>query len=416
MPETLLETVPATPLGAPEAHETPKVPVPVAENSPKETKEEKDPFKLERQKFAGHVSQFLEEKKFYFDKDEFERQLADENRRFLTLIGLRVEEGSQLPRERFFKAPMPQKDPERQKAVDLSFRRQTLTHYYLDMNTQLPMAEVLEFNTDPEKGQMYAIMAAYQEGSGIGFLNKTEDAEKLTEKHAQLAIKAIQELSHQEKDIKPELAEVLEKRLPYQNYDGFLRNVTDILDKQVNGAGEFYSEDKKPLHEVLESRTGIANFREEALRLVQQLRPVIEKAQEGVHLVHGDLAPNNLFLGDGVKAAPLMFLDFEWAGISGNEILAAVYDFGNLRARAWNNEAFRNGLDKEMIESYKADGREEVGRAIVALGILRSHMNLAGFFENYPPEKSSQPVQVERREATEKDITKAWEIASGIKI
>jgi hypothetical protein len=63
-----------------------------------------------------------------------------------------------------------------------------------------------------------------------------------------------------------------------------------------------------------------------------------------------------------------------------------------------------------MIESYKAEGQEEMGRSIVALGVLRSHVNLAGFFENYPSEKSSQPVQAERRDATEKDISKAWEV------
>ncbi|OGY25958.1 MAG: hypothetical protein A2Z24_02465 [Candidatus Woykebacteria bacterium RBG_16_44_10] len=414
MPETSLETVPTIPL---ETHEVPKDQIPGVEKPPETLKEEKDPFKLDRQKFADRITTLLEEKKFFFDRDEFDKQIADESRRYLTLRGMMMpDEKDRLPYDRFFKAPMPQKDSEKQKAVNLAFRRQTLAHYYLDMHTNLPLAEVWEFNTDSENGQMYAIMAAYQEGSGIGFLSKSEDARKLDERHAQLAVKAIRELAHQEKEIKPELAEVLEKRPPYQDYEGFLRNVTDILDKQVNGAGEFYSEDKKPLHQILGERTGIVDFRGKTLQLVRQLQPVIEKAQEGIHLVHGDLAPNNLFLGDGIKAAPLMFLDFEWAGISGNQILAEVYDFGNLRARAWNNEAFRNALDTEMIDSYKVEDREETGRAIVALGILRSHMSLAGFFENYPPEKSSQPVQAERREVTEKDIGRAWEIASELKI
>ncbi|OGY21873.1 MAG: hypothetical protein A2126_00645 [Candidatus Woykebacteria bacterium GWB1_45_5] len=412
MPEASLETDPTTPL---ETHEIAKNQIPVSKEPPERPKEEKEPFKIERQEFANKATSLLEEKKFYFDRDEFDRQIADEGRRYLTLRGMMMpEEKDRLPYDRFFKAPLPQKDSERENKVKETFRRQVLAHDFLDGHTDFPVSEVIEFNTDATNGPMYAIMAAYQEGSGVGFLNKPEDAEKLNERHAQLVVRAIRELAHQEKEIKPELAEVLEKRPAYQNYEGFLRNIADILDKQVNGAGEFYSEDKKPLHQILENRTGILDFREKSLQLVQRLQPTIEKAQQGIHLVHGDLAPNNLFLGDGVEALELMALDFEYLGISGNEVLAAVYDLGNLRARSWNNEAFRNALDREMIESYKADGQEEVGKTIVALGTLRSHMNLAGFFENYKPEKSSQPIQKERRELTEKDIAKAWKVAGEI--
>lgn len=86
-----------------------------------------------------------------------------------------------------------------------------------------------------------------------------------------------------------------------------------------------------------------------------------------------------------------------------------IIDFGNLRARAWNNKDFREALDTAILGKYKKEGREDVGKVIVALGILRSHMSLAGFFENYPPEKQGREEEKRRRESTEADIVKAWE-------
>lgn len=57
-------------------------------------------------------------------------------------------------------------------------------------------------------------------------------------------------------------------------------------------------------------------------------------------------------------------------------------------------------------------GKKELGQAIVSLAILRSHLMLAGFFENYAPEKQSDEEQKLRREKTEQDIKKAWNIMS----
>lgn len=67
-------------------------------------------------------------------------------------------------------------------------------------------------------------------------------------------------------------------------------------------------------------------------------------------LVHGDLAPNNLYVYDNGEVE---FLDLEWSGTCSNEALAMITDFGNLRARAWNNKEFREALDAAILEKYK---------------------------------------------------------------
>jgi len=124
--------------------------------------------------------------------------------------------------------------------------------------------------------------------------------------------------------------------------------------------------------------------------------------------VHGNLDPGNAYVR---KNGEVELIDFEFTGVTRNEILGGMVDFGNLRARVWNNKNFRDAFDEAVIARYQKEGREEVGRAIVSLGILRSHAILAGFFENYEHERQGEEDQIQRRDATEQDIKKAWEVA-----
>lgn len=47
----------------------------------------------------------------------------------------------------------------------------------------------------------------------------------------------------------------------------------------------------------------------------------------------------------------------------------------------------------------------------MSLGILRSHLMLAGFFEDYPREKQLKEQETTRRENTEADVKKAFKVA-----
>jgi len=92
-----------------------------------------------------------------------------------------------------------------------------------------------------------------------------------------------------------------------------------------------------------------------------------------------------------------------------------VIDFGNLRARAWNNQKFRETMDDEMIKLYSKKESERFAKAVVSLSILRSHMSLSRAFENYPQEKQREVEERARREATESDLQRAWTV-SGLKL
>jgi hypothetical protein len=132
------------------------------------------------------------------------------------------------------------------------------------------------------------------------------------------------------------------------------------------------------------------------------LEPIIDlKRNREISLVHGDMAPNNLYVFD---TGDVELLDLEWVGTFENKAIAMILDFGNLRSRSWSNETFRRALDAVLIETYSLQGQEELGKAIVQLSILRSHSLLSGCFENYERAKQEDLIQTKRRNSTEQDI------------
>ncbi|MEK7092367.1 MAG: hypothetical protein AAB907_01950, partial [Patescibacteria group bacterium] len=215
---------------------------------------------------------------------------------------------------------------------------------------------------------------------------------------------------HQEKKLTPEVRGVLDKAAAYNDYIGFRANLARILGRQVSGTEDDFSPDKYVFAALMAKKTNTPDLVQKIDQLLEQVRPVIERNQgKGEHIVHGDYSPKNLFLGDGLASDKFIGLDFEWAGISQNEVLAAAYDFGNMRIRAWNNPVFQEALDKEMIASYAREGREEEGRVIVALGTLRSSLNLASYFEHNPKNFETE-AEIKLRVGTERDLLKPFEM------
>jgi len=190
----------------------------------------------------------------------------------------------------------------------------------------------------------------------------------------------------------------------------------DELEDDARLTGRFpgdmkFFPDRVPFWIVLEyrmhERGHEINFKEAVEELLDKWSAIMNDEKfQGRFMTHGDLSPNNMYVADNGK---VRFLDREWTGVCGNKLLALVYDYGNLRARAWNNKEFREALDKKL----KQELGEEAGSAVISLGILRSHCNLAGFFENYPLDEQEKNYQSQRRLGTEDDIIKAF-IEAGI--
>lgn len=370
----------------------------MSENTEISLNPEQDP----KEKFCEAVDKLFEREQFFLapETQEVMQKQIEANKRFVCIVGTHKEGDKEV--ERFFKIPI--RGAER---IDRPFKRQILFGKFLSKDGRIKTRDIVAENLNREEGLPYAIMETFESGDAkIGFIANPKDIELLTAREARSCIETLERLHSIDSKTMPE-----DVREALQHFSGsaeeFFDAILENLDKKVRALDT--EDEEECYHRVLNRRLGVPNFREKVQELLDVFRDVIkEEGGKKEVLVHGDLSPTNLYVYDNGEVE---FLDFEWSGICNNEALAMIIDFGNLRARAWNNKEFRDALDIEILKKYQEEGREDVGKAIVALGILRSHMGLAGFFENYPLKKQRREEEKRRRESTEADITKVWEIA-----
>ncbi len=365
------------------------------------------------------IEAILAKENLIVDKKELTEKIQKKSRHLNLVCEIKVGERVE---KRFLKILNPHpEDPEREETDRRAFVREAKVNQFLREKTKVPALKVGSANLEPAQGRFYALYETLPPAEKIGFISKRREQMKLlTKEHAQKCIENIFNLQEEVKSALGEAKlseEIADLEDVFDSYQGYEENVLAILeekvfplDGKVNKKGRSINES---LDQVLGRRLGIANLRRKFKELFKVNRPAMKKEDDKEEvLVHGDLAPSNTYIDDNNE---IRFLDWEWAGVTKNKLLATIYDYGNLRARAWNNKEFREALDEAILEKFEKEGRPEAGKAIVSLGIFRSHSMLAGFFENYDHEKQRREEEQERRESTEADIRKAFEIV-GIKL
>lgn len=358
---------------------------------------------LEKRKKAREIYDFTAKEKFLLaDTYQLVEYLRKKDSRYAHLTIIQQSEDGSFQEKKFFK--LLTSKGERRERDEEAFLREILVTDFLARKTDIPARKVDSYYINPNKKDFYAIMETLPKAQ-VGFIEKSDEITDLTEKHAQKCIENLVKIQDEIKKIPPEVREKLSEREVLNSYEGLLEDVEGIIKEEVHPLdkpeGELF-------HQTMNRRLGLVDFKNKAIELIEKFKKVIQEAESSRdYLVHGDLSPNNLYVHDNGKVE---FLDWEWASISNNEVLATIYDYGNLRARAWNNQKFREALDQAIIDQYKDD--PEKGKAIVSLGILRSHLMLAGFFEDYPQEKQMKENETARRENTEEDVRKAFEISN----
>ncbi len=229
--------------------------------------------------------------------------------------------------------------------------------------------------------------------SKIGFIENNDGTEFLTNREAKMVMEQLKKFHNINiEDLPPTLKKTLKKYK--DDYKSFEKEINTALNKRVVPL-DAKNKKAEPTHFVLERRLGIEDLKEKVKKVFTSLKPIIDiKENRSTTLVHGDMAPNNLYVFD---SGDVELLDLEWVGLCNNKAIAVIRDFGNLHARSWGNDHFRKSLETTLLKQYADIGKKELGKAILALSILRSHINIAGFFENYPWEKQKDPEQTIRR-------------------
>lgn len=241
---------------------------------------------------------------------------------------------------------------------------------YIKTHRVINTRGVVTSNYNPRKGVPFVVMETFPtHQSKIGFIEEDKGVELLTVREAKQTISQFHKFhSISIKSLPPHLRKIL--KIYPGDYKSFRREVFRYLNKKVKPLD---GKDKvEPFHKVLERRLGISEVKNKAKKLLMQLGPIIDSKQNRIpSIVHGDMAPNNLYI---FNSGDVELLDLEWVGTFKNKAIAMILDFGNLRARSWSNEKFRNALDDALIQTYRSKGQEEIGKAIMQLSILRSHI------------------------------------------
>ena len=350
-------------------------------------------------KYQKRVYNVLTEQKFIIGDTERKivQKRTTNRRRYFFMVAKRVEGKKTV--ERFIKIP-----ENNTKKLLLPFQRQIEIAKYIKAHRIINTRGVVASNFDPKKGIPFVIMETFPTNqSKIGFIEGDKGVELLGVREARQTINQLHKFhSISIKSLPVHLKKIL--KIYPGDYKDFRREVFRYLNKKVkslDGRGK-----AELFHKVLERRLGISEVKNKAKELLTRLEPVIDSKKNCViSIVHGDMAPNNLYV---FNSGDIELLDLEWVGTFKNKTIAMILDFGNLRARSWSNEKFRNELDDKLVKTYRAKGQEEIGKAIVQLSILRSHVQLSGFFENYERVKQKDALQTRRRKSTERDIAKAF--------
>lgn len=265
--------------------------------------------------------------------------------------------------------------------------------------------------------------------AGVGFIVDESEMEKLTIGQAGKFVNSLIVMNH-----RLEIGNILHEayvemrnhrlespldffEMKYQDFREFRSQTLAIMSIYVNPVDRKSillpirdsGVDKISFWRVLQYRLGIEDLYGKILKVLDKCESVINSFQyhQDFFLVHGDLCPRNCFFA---PSGEIFFLDWGHAWLTRNPLLAFIHDFGNMRARAWNNKIFRNAMDEAVLLHWRSLGDENVGRIVVILAILRSHALLAGFFENYDQKKQLLGQEKRRRESTELDLLRAFEI------
>jgi serine/threonine protein kinase len=350
-------------------------------------------------KYQKRVYKVLAEQNFIVGDAERKtiQKRTTNGRRYFFMVVKRIEGKNTI--ERFIKIP-----ENNTKKLLLPFQRQIEIAKHIKSHRIISTRGVVASNYDPKKGIPFVVMETFPTNqSKIGFIEGDSGVELLGIREARQTIDQLQKFHSISIQTLPTRLKKILKIYP-GDYKGFRREVFRYLNKKVkplDGKGK-----TEPFHKVLERRLRIPEIKTKAKKLLAQLEPIIDSRSSRVpSIVHGDMAPNNLYV---FNSGDVELLDLEWVGVFKNKAIAMILDFGNLRARSWRNEKFRNALDDALIKIYRAKRQEKIGRAIVQLSILRSHIQLSGFFENYARPKQKDLLQTRRRKQTESDIAKAF--------
>ena len=224
----------------------------------------------------------------------------------------------------------------------------------------------------------YAIFETRENGENFGFMHDNQSFyESFTEIEMQNLVNTIYSFHSSGAHID-------------QNIWKYTQNISSDLDYYKKEFKKFLDEVvvhktadgkiiEKTIEELLKKYSGIEDIKNRIGSLFEENWKYVisSKMQDRFYLVHADMQIDNVYKH---QDGNFELLDFEWVGKSDNPVTAIMYDYGNLRARAWSSPRFQSMLDKAMFEIGKKYYEDiNIINAGLRLGILRSSLMMSRY-------------------------------------
>lgn len=316
----------------------------------------------------GGISAALQKEGFDFLTADVENLLKGNQKgvRYGNMVLTRNESGTK--RERFVKVML---DGER-KTFKL-FERQVKVSDALHKDAQytFPTLEVVKQSL--ASPVPYAIFETREDGEGYGFMHdKPEFYAKFGEPEMQKLVDVMYGFQNAGANVDKGVLK-LAREIP-STLEFYQREFDKLLKKRVKHRPRGGKDTTARVEELLAQYTGIANIRERIMQVLGDCFVQVEASQTRTqYLVHADMQIDNVYKHQN---GDFELLDFEWVGKTNNPVVPIMYDYGNLRARAWSSPSFQHLLDETMLtEGLKNHPqKEEMLKAALTLGKLRSSL------------------------------------------
>ena len=258
------------------------------------------------------------------------------------------------------------------------FRRQVEITDALDKDEgyKFPTIKVIKYSFN--ESVPYAIFETRENGEDFGFMNdNSQFYEKFSENDMEKLVDVIYSFHNAglniNKDVWKYTQNISSNIIKYKN------DAKKLLETIITHKSEDGILIKKPVKELIESYLGCKNLENIIFDILDKewKQVASSKAKDDYYLVHADMQIDNIYKHEN---GDFELLDFEWVGKSDNPITAIMYDYGNLRARAWSSLVFQQVLDRKMLEIGKKYYKDiNIITSGLILGKLRSSLMMCRF-------------------------------------
>lgn len=326
---------------------------------------------------GNQISNILRKENFVYLPEDIDNLLKGNQKgiRYGNIVLIRNENNHQV--KRFFKVML-----DGTLRTFRLFRRQVEISNALNKDEKFnsPTIEVLKYSFNNRVP--YGIFETREDGNNFGFMHDNPAFyEKFSEQDMQNLVRSIYSFHNAglEMDLKIwKYTQNISSDFLYHK-----KQILNDLDQKITHKTVNGKTTENSVRELIETYTGLQKI--DAL-----VENVLDKNWEKVlssriknkkYLVHADMQIDNVYKH---KDGTFELLDFEWVGGSDNPVIAIMYDYGNLRARAWSSPAFQELLDKKMLDVGKIYYKDiNIINAGLTLGMLRSSIMMARFHMDF---------------------------------